>query len=187
MKKRPDNDWSEGLTIIEAMETKRTRICWRSWSWSCQACSWSLTWHDMKWQGCIGGHTAWSGAKDKVKRPKGPQARSRVRSVLKIQSSHPLQGHPPNDANNLHQTPAFLKLRLSFIPLTTCSLASVHLSWYLSVMGSIRHKKRSFFNIVQKVVDPRGWERFCFLSGILDSWCFSGNSWMHTFFWIVWV
>ena len=35
------NDVNEdGVTMIKAMETKRTRICWSSWIWSCQACSW---------------------------------------------------------------------------------------------------------------------------------------------------
>ena len=32
----------------------------------------------------------------------------------------------------------------------------------------------------------RGWARFCYSSGILDSRCFRGISWMHTFFWINW-
>ena len=47
-----DNDWREGLTIMEAMETRRTRSWRRSWSWSCQMCSWMWddtdTWHVKK-------------------------------------------------------------------------------------------------------------------------------------------
>ena len=29
----------------------------------------------------------------------------------------------------------------------------------------------------------RGWARYCGFTGILDSWCLLGISWMHTFFW----
>ena len=32
-------------------------------------------------------------------------------------------------------------------------------------------------------IKTRGWARYCCFTGILDSWCFMGIFWMHTFFW----
>ena len=69
----------------------------------------------------------------------------------------------------------------------------IWLKWRQLYNGALIYFKNIFHsltfqtsNLPKRAAKNRGWARFCYSSGILDSRCFRRISWMHTFFWINW-